>query len=799
MGDITSKKFDCAGCTACSNFCPVGAINIVPNDEGFYSPVVNEEKCTSCGLCINICPQINLKKNIVNKEIDTYAIVAKDEIGKKKSSSGGVFPVLAKKIIEEGGFICGAIYNKEFKVEHILSDKIDDISKMQGSKYVQSNLKNVFSEIYEVLKQDKKVLFVGTPCQVAGLKNFVAEKNISAENLFICDLICYGVPSPKFLEKYLKEVFEGQKILSINMREKKDGKSYIRIQTDKEDFWFEHSFDSVKNLYMKSFFKNLCLNKSCEKCLYSNINREGDLTLGDFWGIEKFDKKINSKKGVSCVLVNNDKGKNLLLSCKKDFDLFKKVPLKYSVEGQPRLNFPTKVDYKKRKFFFESLKKDSIEGIYQKNLNDKSEIKIINYWFAVNYGASLTCYALKRFIEKQGYSVKTINYVEENIALNRKYETSGAKAFAEEFLNLTKKYSDLKSLKELNNNTETFVVGSDQVWRYDLYKFHGGNIYQLDFVNDDRKKIAYSASFGADKFIAPQLEKDIFKHYIKRFNAISVREKSGLKILENDFGIKGANHILDPVFTLEEDDIKQIISDKKENRNKYIASFRYLTASQKEWCVDFETKFAGKKGLSLEKLVFTDKCDIKEFVSFIKNCDFLISDSFHAICFAILFKKPFVILGLADEVVDRMHSLLETFDIDKKLLIKKEEMVQKVLDERISELSEIEINYDNVAEIIEKEKKVAQKWFEQALKKPNYVSDEKDIEYNVFIEQKRKEQEVFEESQERKILLKKVHRTILAFIVFKVLEKIFKKNQRFKERRKYHSTKLRKLIKMFVK
>lgn len=270
----------CAGCFACYNACSFNAIDMKISDEGFYIPFVNREKCTECGLCQKHCPVIKVNeirsKNISSPE--SFAAWSKDDDTRISSSSGGVFTELALNIIEKGGVVFGAAWNSDFLVEHICVELVEELPLLKGSKYIQSNIGNSYKRVLEELKKGKSVLFSGTPCQVAALKTFT-----NSDHLITVDLICHGVPSIVAFKKYLEYRSQGKKINNINFRDKKTGWSEFSIlleYTDGSSYSRKFNYDD----FCWGFNNNYYLNNLCYECPFSTLPRQGDITLGDFWG-----------------------------------------------------------------------------------------------------------------------------------------------------------------------------------------------------------------------------------------------------------------------------------------------------------------------------------------------------------------------------------------------------------------------------------------------------------------------------------------------------------------------------------
>ena len=285
------------------------------NKEGFIEPVVNEEKCISCGLCLKRCPQIN-KLEIEGIEQKAYATQNKNEEDLKISSSGGMFIAFAKNIISQDGVVYGAAYDQNLKVNHIRVENIEELKLLQGSKYVQGDTADTFEQTKNDLISGRKVLFSGTPCQIAGLKQYLGK---DYENLYTIDIVCHGVPSQKLFEKYKNslEAKENSKIDQFDFRDKteKGWGLNLRIKYQNNKVTKKAScFDS----YYKSFLAGNTYRRCCYDCKYANLNRVGDITIADFLGIEETNSKIDIKKGVSAVIVNSRKGQKIFEDIQQD-------------------------------------------------------------------------------------------------------------------------------------------------------------------------------------------------------------------------------------------------------------------------------------------------------------------------------------------------------------------------------------------------------------------------------------------------------------------------------------------------
>lgn len=300
------EKNICTGCTACANICPKNAISMKTDDKGFKHPIIDEEKCINCDLCKKTCPALNQKKE--NKELEVYICYNKNENERMNSSSGGIFILLAKEILNNNGVIVGAIMDEDYVVRHKIAHNIEELQEMMTSKYVQSDLGYIFKDVKKILESSIPVLFTGTPCQIEGLKAYLKR---DYENLYTQDIICHGVPSPKVWKKYLdfREKKDKEKPKNINFRNKDDGWHLFNMKFDYRNKHYKNN--QTQDLYMKLFLNNLILRDSCYNCFAKKKNRVSDITLADCWGIENISPEIDDNKGISTIIIHNEKGKKL--------------------------------------------------------------------------------------------------------------------------------------------------------------------------------------------------------------------------------------------------------------------------------------------------------------------------------------------------------------------------------------------------------------------------------------------------------------------------------------------------------
>lgn len=308
MIDIKEKK-NCTGCHACWSVCPRKCIRMMPDEEGFLYPQVVQEQCIDCGACEKVCPVLHPADT--QSPLEVYAARNWDENVRMSSSSGGVFTLLAKEIIRRGGVVFGASFTKDWQVVHSWTEQLEGLAAFQGAKYVQSLMGDTYLQVCRFLKQGRWVLFSGTPCQVAGLKHFL---RTHYERLLTVDVVCHGVPSPLVWRTYLDSINPWKvPITALSMRDKTRGWKQYGMEIRTEDTVL-YTGKAASNLYSQGYLDNLYLRPSCYACLAKKGRSHSDLTLGDFWGIERVYPSMDDNRGTGLVLVNTPMGMNFYRS-----------------------------------------------------------------------------------------------------------------------------------------------------------------------------------------------------------------------------------------------------------------------------------------------------------------------------------------------------------------------------------------------------------------------------------------------------------------------------------------------------
>lgn len=342
------NKKDCNGCGTCALRCPKKAITMIEDEEGFLYPIIDNKKCINCGLCQRICSN-NPNKNVYQQKV--YAAKNKENKKREQSTSGGIFKILAENIIAKNGVVFGVKYDKNLNVIHDYTEELEECQKFSISKYVRSALNDSYQKVEEFLNQDRYVLFTGTPCQVYGLKKYLKK---DYNKLILCEIMCHSNPSPKVFKLY-KE--------NIEKDNNKKIKQYFFRSKDKEMnnrpyALFEDGTKKNYEVYNIAFNSMLISRPSCSHCKFCDSNRKADITIGDFWGIENIAPEFDDKKGISLVLINTEKGKNIFDEIKNK-TIYIESNIEVAFKNNHNKNIP---EHKNREKFFKDISTGRING-----------------------------------------------------------------------------------------------------------------------------------------------------------------------------------------------------------------------------------------------------------------------------------------------------------------------------------------------------------------------------------------------------------------------------------------------------
>ena len=375
---VISRRENCCGCTACSHACPQHCVTMKSDKEGFVYPFIDEQRCIECGRCKIVCPILNYDGG--NVPIKIFAGKNTNEAVRSTSSSGGVFYELAKQCISEGGFVYGCALDENMIARHIRVDTVEGLERLKSSKYVQSDMGHIMSEVKADLLAGSKVLFSGTPCQIAGLCNYLGR---NYDNLFVVDVLCHGVPSPKLFADYLQMLSDkyGGTPVSVNFRNKKRGwkRLYMEVCFDNGK---RHYIYSGYDRYESLFLNNMSLRSSCYECKFTNLERYGDITLGDFWGIGKKYPTWDDDKGISIVMLNSEKGLKMYQRV-SSFIESREESLNLAKAGQRTLYAPTS--------------KNSNRDLFYKTLSEQGTVAALEEYTKIPSIGTRAYYAVMRW------------------------------------------------------------------------------------------------------------------------------------------------------------------------------------------------------------------------------------------------------------------------------------------------------------------------------------------------------------------------------------------------------------------
>jgi coenzyme F420-reducing hydrogenase beta subunit len=704
--DLQDNMKYCTGCEACVSICPMNAISMKTNVEGFFYPEIDLTTCDECGMCRDCCPALNpVYQNIETP--DCYAAIAKDEI-RYGCSSGGAFHVFANYVLNQGGYVSAAAYNDNFEVEHVVISDSNELYRLQKSKYVQSRIGTVFSKIKKLLSENHLVLFVGCPCQVAGLHAYLGCKN---ENLIAIDLVCHGVPSPLVWRQYLDEVHKDKSIVDVDFRNKKFGWNAEIITVSYLDGTF-YEQDRNHDAYESGFHSNLFLRNSCGDCPFCRYPRQGDVSLADFWAIERCNPILNDGKGTSMVLLNTYTGRKFFEKVKEEFPVCERMPLEATIYNRlyPKINV-----HPARERFFDLLQRHGLVKASEYALHNKYDVGIVGIWSERNYGSEITYYALYEFIRAKGLEPLMIERPSEVPWPPNKTPVL-FKDNPYQIYDLCPLFHTKSEMYQLNQQCDTFIIGSDQMWHHDLYESFG-KISYLDFINNGQKKLSYATSFGREYWTGNENARAKVAYDLAKFSAVSVRESSGVELCKNLFQTD-AQWVLDPVFLCDNSIYIQLAQKSTLDISMECLGAYILDISPvKQEVLNYAGNLLGLRLSTIsdaakpqyEKIpeVKYDVC-VEDWLKNIIESKFVITDSFHGMCFAILFKKPFIAIANQGRGVERFTSLLKLLHLENR---------------SVSDFNEImdhpalikAIDYTAVYKILTRKKKESAEWLNREL------------------------------------------------------------------------------------
>lgn len=714
------NKKNCVACGACENICPVHAIVMKYDDHGFMYPYIGEE-CISCGKCKGVCQVIRPVK--LYSTPDTYAVWNKDENVRRSSSSGGFFSIIAQYVIDQGGVVFGAIYAEDYRSVYMTQARtMTEVNPMRGSKYVFCETRSSYQIAKDYLDNDKYVLYTGTPCEIAGLINYLGK---AYDRLITCDFVCHGANSVKAYRLWLKEFTKCQDIKRLDFREKTVFKwsSTATAYLENGNIIRE---SHEKCYWYKGFLEGVTIRENCSVCPYAKCDRCADFTMGDAWQIGRINSLYTDSWGTSLVLVNSEKAKHVYKLLRSQMGLCENIPLEEIRKYNQYLNYPQKL-HCSRKFFFSHLEKEGFHKALWYGRGLRWDVGIVGWWFASNYGSALTYYVLAKSIEMTGKSVIFIPIPQLN-GHEWDNDTQIVTNFMAKHFRIANKRSN-ERLKEVNQFCDAFLLGSDQMWTESTTRLVGYSFF-LDFVDKGKKKIACATSFGASKFNTDLKMRYTARDYLKQFDAVSVREDSGIAICRENFGVN-AEQIIDPIFWEGAQGFNDILekNESSELPDHYLLCYILDPTDEKEKFIQYIADEKNLKILTIFGLkeyavakehwnvgAIVEKPSIDDFLLLIKKCDFLITDSHHGTCLGLIFQKEYFALGNKARGIDRFTTVAEklgTMDRVLSLPIKEDSL------SGIKEIDYSQVNIKLNQEVIR-----AKKWLEKAFEKETIPGEE---------------------------------------------------------------------------
>ncbi len=576
-----------------------------------------------------------------------YAVTAPDEI-RAKSTSGGVFTVLAEDVLARGGCVAGAVFAGDWSVRHALTETVEGLAAMRGSKYVRGVLDKPFlAELDAAVASGRLVLFTGLPCQVAAVRKRYGERS----NLILLDTICHGAPDARLWRRRVEELSAGgRKITRVNFRDKRAGWGALSstFAVGYED-GPEYAANLFEDPYGAAFGADLMISDGCARCPFACEKRLGDITIGDFWDLWK--GAVDDGKGLSCVVVSTLKGREWFARVR---DRFAQVlPYPVSIVGQPNFHMPTRPHPFSREFQQEILSGTPFEAALAKYVEHPRSVALLNFhWEQTNFGALFTSFALSKHIADMGWKPQNIDYSPfdaDHVSLRA---NDGFESFRCRHLPRTRKVTNGKLLGMITRRFKTLVVGSDQVWSENLTAGQEDAFY-LSFAGPGKRLIAAAASFG--KVPAAARDAEGLKTRLSVFSAISVREKEDAQTVKDLVG-QGAC-VPDPVFWVEPS-VWHGLADEAKNRIEDEVVVYIVNRDETNAILGF-LEMSGLTTPEKPARVLSSALTPEEWLYAIRSARLVVTDSFHGTCFSVLLHTPFVCIHADENRSARHRTMLE--------------------------------------------------------------------------------------------------------------------------------------------
>ncbi len=593
-----------------------------------------------------------------------YAAMASDAI-RAESSSGGAFTIFARWMLSQGGVVVGAAFVEQMKCAYIAVEDEEGLARLRGSKYVRARLtREVLESMRDALASDRPVLFSGVPCQVAAVRAMFKD---FPGRLFCIDLACNGAPKRSMFRRYLEENWGVGRVVGFEFRNKSKGWRFghallhVKLSDGTEEWR-----DSADDEYMKAFSRKFTLEDGCFNCRYCGLERFGDVTLCDYW---KCPVEWDDGKGTSAIVVNTVRGEMMLSAVSKAFARMDGIRVEDVVRHQPRLRQPFGRDVGMAAFVNGIESGMSMKDAVAKALADVDRnVAILNFhWETVNFGAVLTAYALNRSLRDMGFNVQNIDFRTDLPRVLAKPPNGKFDDFRRRYIPMTHRIENAGALKSLNSRFGSFVIGSDQVWNPSITGWFR-DAYFLAFASPDKRLVAAAASFGVKPVQA--YGRGHLKKLLGAYDAIGVREASAGEELSS-LGIP-AKVVSDPVFLLGREAWTALAGTATAQCGADDIVWYAVNSYGRKGLAEYLGGHAGAVGSRIR--VLDASMGVEDWLAAVSRASLVLTDSFHAVCFSLIFERPFAVLASKGEKFGRLSGLLDGLGLSSRIFGSPEDM-----------------------------------------------------------------------------------------------------------------------------